>query len=69
MDMQSLHEAAKSGDLEMVKALLKSNPDQVFGKQPGLYGPDDPTPLHVAAEAQRNVQLNSNSFQKGQHFI
>ena len=40
----AIHEAAKDGDLEKVKALLKSNPDCVLSK-----GTDDATPLHWAA--------------------
>jgi ankyrin repeat protein len=39
-----IHEAAKSGDLEKVKALLEENSNLVFGKDT-----DDRTPLHWAA--------------------
>jgi hypothetical protein len=39
-----IHEAARAGDLEKVKALLKDNPDLVFSKD-NL----DETPLHYAA--------------------
>ncbi len=38
-----IHEAAQEGDVETVKALLKSNPRLVFSKQNGA------TPLHYAA--------------------
>ena len=36
-----IHDAAKDGDLEKVKALLKDNPDLVFSKDN-----DGATPLH-----------------------
>jgi ankyrin repeat protein len=39
-----IHDAAKSGDLEKVKAQLRGNPDSVFSKD--AYGW---TPLHYAA--------------------
>jgi len=42
-----IHDAAKAGDLEKVKALLKANPDLVFSKDehdPAYGG----TPLHLA---------------------
>ena len=39
-----IHDAAKDGDLEKVKALLKTNPDLVTSKDT-----DDRTPLHFAA--------------------
>jgi len=39
-----IHEAAKNGDLEKVKALLKDNPDLAFNKDS-----DGATPLHYAA--------------------
>jgi hypothetical protein len=39
-----IHEAAKNGDLEKVKALLKDNPDLAFNKDI-----DGATPLHYAA--------------------
>jgi ankyrin repeat protein len=43
-----IHDAAKSGDMEAVKSLLKSNPDLVFSKDDlGL------TPLHWAASEGR----------------
>ena len=42
-----IHDAAKDGDLEKVKALLQSNPDLVFSKD-DKYGA---TPLHWAAAA------------------
>jgi Ankyrin repeats (3 copies)/Ankyrin repeat len=42
----AIHNAAKNGDLEKVKALLKGNPDFVFSKE-DEYGR---TPLHYAAE-------------------
>ena len=42
-----IHDAAKSGDLEKVKALLKGNPDSVSSKDEN-YGA---TPLHFAASA------------------
>jgi ankyrin repeat protein len=41
----TIHDAAKSGDFERVKALLKDNPELVFSKDR-----DDETPLHCAAE-------------------
>ena len=40
-----IHEAAKAGDLEKVKALLKDNPDLVFSKDTNGW-----TPLHFAAD-------------------
>jgi ankyrin repeat protein len=40
-----IHDAAKSGDMEKIKALLKGNPELVSCK-----GKDDETPLHLAAE-------------------
>ena len=40
-----IHVAAKSGDLEKVKALLKANPDLVSSKDDKFGG----TPLHLAA--------------------
>ena len=40
-----IHDAAKNGDLEKVKALLKANPDLVFSKDDKFGG----TPLHLAA--------------------
>jgi len=40
-----IHDAAKAGDLEKVKALLKDNPDSVFSKNE-----DGLTPLHLAAQ-------------------
>jgi ankyrin repeat protein len=40
-----IHDAAKTGDLVRVKALLKDNPELVSSRD----GPDD-TPLHVAAQ-------------------
>jgi ankyrin repeat protein len=39
-----IHDAAKAGDLEKVKALLKENPEMAFIK--GDFGM---TPLHLAA--------------------
>jgi hypothetical protein len=39
-----IHDAAKNGDLEKVRVLLKDNPDSVSSK-----GNDDWTPLHFAA--------------------
>ena len=39
-----IHDAAKSGDLEKIKLLLKGNPDLVFNKDA-----DGRTPLHYAA--------------------
>jgi hypothetical protein len=39
-----IHDAAQSGDLEKVKALLKANPELVFSKDDGGH-----TPLHFAA--------------------
>ena len=42
-----IHDLAKSGDLEKVKALLKGNPDSVSSKDEN-YGA---TPLHFAAYA------------------
>ena len=39
-----IHDAAKDGDLEKVKALLKLNPDLVFSKDTNSY-----TPLFLAA--------------------
>ena len=42
---KEIHEAAKNGDLEKVKALLKDNPNLVFSKD-DKYGE---TPLHLAA--------------------
>jgi 26S proteasome non-ATPase regulatory subunit 10 len=41
--MSAIHEEARVGNLERVKALLKDNPDLVFSKD------DDGTPLHKAA--------------------
>jgi ankyrin repeat protein len=41
-----IHDAAKRGDLEKVKALLKANPNWVSRKDP-----DGMTPLHKAAGA------------------
>jgi ankyrin repeat protein len=43
-----IHDAAKSGDLVKVKALLKGNPDLVFSKDN-----DGRTPLHWAAAGAR----------------
>ena len=40
----AIHDAARNGDLEKVKALLKANPDLVFSKD--THGS---TPLHCAA--------------------
>jgi ankyrin repeat protein len=40
-----IHDAAQTGDLVRVKALLKDNPELVSSRD----GPDD-TPLHVAAQ-------------------
>jgi ankyrin repeat protein len=46
-----IHDAAKSGDLEKVKALLKGNPNLVFSKDT-----NGRTPLHCAAlQGQKNV--------------
>jgi ankyrin repeat protein/beta-lactamase regulating signal transducer with metallopeptidase domain len=39
-----IHDAAKTGDLAKIKALLKDNPDLIFSKDS-----DGKTPLHVAA--------------------
>jgi uncharacterized protein len=39
-----IYEAAKSGDLEKIKALLKDNPDLVFSKDNDVV-----TPLHFVA--------------------
>jgi hypothetical protein len=39
-----IHEAARAGELEKVKALLEGNPDLVFSKDN-----DGRTPLHLAA--------------------
>jgi ankyrin repeat protein len=39
-----IHDAAKSGDLEKVKTLLKANPDLVFSKDTNGW-----TPLHLAS--------------------
>ena len=44
MNTQSLHDAAKAGDLEKVKVLLKDHPDLVFNKDTNGM-----TPLHWAA--------------------
>jgi hypothetical protein len=41
-----IHDAVKSGDLEKVKTLLKTNPDLVFSKGQGGW-----TPLHYAAKS------------------
>lgn len=46
--MSDIHDAALSGDLEKVKALLKANPDLVSSKDGG-----GATPLHAAAAAGR----------------
>ena len=43
-ESSEIHDAAKDGDLEKVKALLKDNPDLVFSKDN-----DGTTPLHYAA--------------------
>ena len=46
-----IQDAAKSGDLDKVKALLKANPDLIFSR--GITNADprlkDGTPLHIAA--------------------
>jgi ankyrin repeat protein len=42
--MSDIHSAARAGDLETVKALLKGNPRLVFAKDN-----DDHMPLHLAA--------------------
>ncbi len=39
-----IHDAARNGDLEKVRALLKDNPDLVFSKDD-----NGKTPLHMAA--------------------
>ena len=41
-----IHDAAKAGDVEKVKALLKSNPDLVFSKD----DKNGATPLHLAVD-------------------
>jgi upstream activation factor subunit UAF30 len=46
--MSEIHEAAKAGDLEKVKALVISNPDLVFSKDR-----DGRTPLHYAVSNTR----------------
>ncbi len=43
-----IHDAAKKGDLDKVKSLLKANPDLVFNKDDN---DDGLTPLHMAAIA------------------
>ena len=45
MSSTDLHDAARRGDLEKVKELLRDDPDLVFSKD-GCDG----TPLHAAAE-------------------
>jgi ankyrin repeat protein len=52
-----IHDASRIGDLAKVKALIKSNPDLVFSKDPNPNGYNldnslgrDWTPLHVAGE-------------------
>jgi ankyrin repeat protein len=44
--MTDIHDAARRGDVEVVAALLKDNPDQVFSKNS-----DGDTPLHKALAA------------------
>jgi hypothetical protein len=53
-----IHDAAKSGDLAKVKALLKEKPKLVFNKDNKGW-----TPLHVAAEYDRkNKEFINKKF-------
>ena len=63
-----IHDAAQSGDLEKVKALLKANPDLVFtkdntGSTPLLYaasyGHRDVVALLLASKADVNAKANN----------
>ena len=44
-----IHDATRVGDLEKVKALLKNNPELVFGKDYSKEQKNGWTPLHWAA--------------------
>ena len=46
-----IHDAARDGNLEKVKALIKNNPDLVFSKDDKYNGQ---TPLHAAASHDHN---------------
>src|SRR6185437_14659319 len=54
-----IHDAVQSGDLEKVKALLKTNRDLVFSKDK-----DGDTPLHIAAIYDR-VDVAQSLLAKG----
>ena len=51
-----IHDAAKAGDLEKVKALLKANPDLVNSKDTSRRY-DGYTPLHSAVEKRQNEMV------------